>query len=609
MHCMYHILLRIACFSNLTEYLLCLSSPHPSPFLALNHCTPISTSLFPAWENLSLMEQQMQHLHISPVARRALADAVANEATTNPFDIAPSLTTTYHTIVTPPDLELRDWPLAGLVDNQLVDSTNFNLPEDAAAVASALLTGLAVLLLTDLVFRLIVRADDDRVSTYHLFRSRLLMRAASPLHWAPLPVSRADGRRVGLPRASISPADISGESMQSPFASSGEMGIDTMPGLVAESSTHQHPTKSQGTTRFPRWQRAAIVAAGLALIVTQLALIFLATNRVKPYAIDLRALPAFALRSEPSAYIARRDASSCSSHSVSSKPGFSSRGTVMICTNVISNGSPDGRVDLSLEKAVVAIFVLGNSSEFFFSIMTPRLHRGYRQGLRIWLQGGEEFAMKVAVSLAQTRMVMNALFAARGHNASASYLDLSETEKASRLGLLYRISLNIADLPEAYLPAGRKNFTGLLDAETYMAASDAWNQHLAAIIRGQLELSGQAEAIKAGGLDGGGEMFLHDDATAILVERERPWLSVVACCALCGVLLILRTVVGVWPQWGTAVDYAWAWECVVASTASMSCDEFGGRPDVTIDFSGSARFELPSGSGGMPAESVEEARQ
>ena len=98
------------------------------------------------------------------------------------------------------DPAYTDWQTGDLFDGAIDDRGNLRLGENTVAVLSAVLTGFAMVLVTDLIFRLVVRARRAHISTHHVYRAELLARFANPLEWPAALAAQA--RRVFLPSAS-----------------------------------------------------------------------------------------------------------------------------------------------------------------------------------------------------------------------------------------------------------------------------------------------------------------------------------------------------------------------------------------------------------------------
>ena len=112
------------------------------------------------------------------------------------------MSTTRDTLRTVPQITIfRNLTPTGLLDDQLIDPFNFNLHEDVAAVISSFTTGIAIILLADLVFRVVVRAERVNVSSHAIYRMHMLSRVANPLTWGSALSSTLFHRRRNRPQA------------------------------------------------------------------------------------------------------------------------------------------------------------------------------------------------------------------------------------------------------------------------------------------------------------------------------------------------------------------------------------------------------------------------
>ena len=162
----------------------------------------------------------------------------------------------------------QPWSVTGFWDDQLGDAGNFGLAENHVGTICAVLTGFSILLASDTLFRVVVRARRGVATSHVVYRRLLLSRAISPVEWIP-PI---------------------GESLRRCMRA--ENGHNTHCELRSETQTASD-IKSGRATAISTWHRVFIAVLGLGLLLLQLLLIFLATNRSSPVDIHLSQMPSF----------------------------------------------------------------------------------------------------------------------------------------------------------------------------------------------------------------------------------------------------------------------------------------------------------------------------
>lgn len=449
----------------------------------------------------------------------------------------------------------HSWTIKRLLDADLRDTYNFDLSNDAVAVISALLTGLSMLLLADIVFRLIVRATRSSASTHAIVRESLLSRAANPLYWTTFIVCCSTCRR---------PSHVPPDAL--------------------------HPTRKCFTATsnpsapcVPRSHRVAIVFTGVLLSVAQLLLIFLATTRETTVHVDKRAIPSIALETRSDRSFVHFSTDSCIPLTLFSRPGLSSRSALQICHfRELAAMEPvsrkhRARVTFQLRTTVPEVLE--------FTVRTFRLAWTLSQMSVLVLDDGTRYTTRTLISQAEVVEVYSTAFRRRGYElvsvlqsgtegigSGAGSANVNNSDVAWRVE--FDLKLNASDLDPRFLRGPPDTVVSGSYQQTHL--SNAWNVYLVAVVRGQMGLHARAEARELGR----NGSFLHEVDTPLVIRR-RPWLSVVACIALCAALIIVWVPIAVIRRWRPFVDHDAAW-CQVFEGSLQSGKDFGKRPEQIV---------------------------
>lgn len=432
-----------------------------------------------------------------------------------------------------------NWSIDGLLDDQFTDNSNFGLDENGISVISALLTGTSILLLTDIVFRVIVRSRADSTTTHVIYRRSLLSQFSNPIE--------------GL-------LNIIYRKRPSTFTD----------------ETQYEEQNGPSSNRIPLWHRGLIVVAGFLLLISQLLLIFLATNHTSPAKIDKRSIPSFEFSYPRDDSVIFLNYTTCSTRQLTSKTGFISQSSISLCAPVTFDIPTRLRI-----PNLAAVGVTWVHSEVHFTVITDHLILGYRQFLEIIVPDGRHFkAMSLALP-EQAREVIPKQFERRG---IPMFLNQSNGKVKGVLGPswqeMFYFNLTNLSVPESLFKkiASMSYFNSTMEAANSSVESAVWNLYISSIARATLSPSGRSRAYFGDIVRG---PFL-DEYNGELVLRHRPWLTLVGCSILCGAILTVWVSVVAGIGWGAGVDERLAWMRVFKNVHGM--DDFWTKPEEEVSF-------------------------
>lgn len=430
------------------------------------------------------------------------------------------------------------WSTEGFFDHQITDQANFNLDENFVCVISALLMGFSMLMLTDLIFRLLVRARRHEISTHVLYRVALLTRLSNPLNWASFLVPIVSLKQSS--RSSVTSSDCN--------------------------------SRLNTGNSFPVWQRVIIIFAGLALPLLQVALIFLATNNTTKIPIDLRAMPAFEFRIPTTDYIIVPDTEQGLSQPIVSRNGFNSLGRTFICAPI----SVDLQTTIDRDGyAEVTMFWV--SHQIGITVASQGLSILYSQTVYIDIGNGTQYSTQTNLTPLDSFSVLSKVFERHGiaivrYNV---YWNITSFPRPSWIER-FVISYEGWNPPPGVIPVLRESDWGrtLMDLNVSLD-SIAGNTYIGALSRSSLSLTAKSRAFHSGAYS----TYL-EEYTGPLVTKKRPWLSVAGCIIMSGTVFVAWGVVVFGLKWKPAVDERRAWSGVFEGVSNV--EEFGTSPEQRI---------------------------
>ncbi|PXF48353.1 hypothetical protein BWQ96_01813 [Gracilariopsis chorda] len=401
--------------------------------------------------------------------------------------------------------EDSEWDLHGFYEDKFNDPSNFNLSENAVSLITALLTAFSLILFTDIMYRIAVRARSHRVSKKAVFRYHLLNSFSNP---------------INLLSCFI-------EKLRSRFSASAPVGGTQN----LEWNTLSRSTKRTYTAYF---------LMGLLTIFVEFLFIFLATNQNKVYDLQLE-VPIFEFEDRGCDRIASPVTDSCIQQPLTEKAGFDSRAYLQICSTLSIALNPEGVAStLGNPNYGLVLFALLDTDGVDVTVMYRQINMTQSANIAVILEDGDVYQGLMNVS---AKSILSAL-SNRLRRSNATVLDayakdnITEDDSAYNLSITEQIGMPdtasvIVDLENLDLRETHASLS-LYPNSSEVELNIAMVLYLHDVARSIMFPTGRARGVKAKD-----EVLYLDEVETPLAYYNRPWLGVLQSLIICGVLLLI----------------------------------------------------------------------
>ncbi|PXF43850.1 hypothetical protein BWQ96_06396 [Gracilariopsis chorda] len=433
------------------------------------------------------------------------------------------------------------WDLHGFYEDKFNDPLNLNLSENAVSLLTALSCSFSLILFTDIVFRIAVRAKTNQVSKQVVFRRHLLNSFSNPINLLSVLVNKLQSKQS---------ASTSTEGTQN---------------LEWKALT---PSSKRNFT--------LLLLLGLLTVFVEFLFIFLATNQNKMYAFQLDEVPVFEFEDRGCERIASPVIDSCIQESWTEKAGFNTHGYLQICSSqTVSAAVEDEK--LSKSNGIVS-FVILDTDGVDVIVRYREINAVERTTIGVILESGSVYqglqnvsSKSLLFALSNRFRRSNATildtFAQDNMDSGAGILENPPTEqnaKPDAASIL--VSLENVDLRETHLSHILHPNSSEGDLNLAMVI------YLHDVARSIMFPTGTGRGVRLRGR----EILYLDEVETPLAHYNRPWIGVLPSLIICGVLLLIWIFVAVM-RIENEVDSRLAWKEFFKST--MSVEDFGKGSD------------------------------